>query len=116
MPFILFQKLHMSGPLWKEPPVVPLSYIILSTIQIVKYHDPTYFAHVHICACQDEHCNSNFDRYLSLIYVGSTCGTSKIAKPTVFQVVLRGIGKSFQSAITAPRINLIGYGNATAQS
>ena len=30
--------------------------------------------------------------------------------------VLRGIGKSFQSAITAPRINLTGYGNATAQS
>ena len=52
----------------------------------------------------------------SFIFVGSTCGPSKIAKPTVFQVVLRGIGKSFQSAITAPRINLTGYGNATAQS
>ena len=47
---------------------------------------------------------------------GSTWGPTKIAKPTVFQVVLRGIGKSFQSAITAPRINLTGYGNATAQS
>jgi len=34
----------------------------------------------------------------------------------VFQVVLRDIGKSFQSAITAPRIDLTGYGNATAQS
>ena len=43
-------------------------------------------------------------------------GPSKIAKPAVFQAVLRGIGKSFQSAITAPRINLTGYGNATAQS
>ena len=41
---------------------------------------------------------------------------SKIAQPTVFQVVVRGIGKSFQSAITAPRLNLISYGNATAQS
>ena len=41
---------------------------------------------------------------------------SKIAQPTVFQVVVRGIGKSFQSAITAPRLNLTGYGNATAQS
>ena len=51
-----------------------------------------------------------------LIINGSTCGPTKIAKPTVFQVVLRGIGKSFQSAITAPRINLTGYGNATAQS
>ena len=48
--------------------------------------------------------------------VGSTHGPSKIAKPTVFQVVLRGIGKSFQSAITAPRMNLTGYSNATAQS
>ena len=43
-------------------------------------------------------------------------GRSKIAKPAVFQAVLRGIGKSFQSAITAPRVNLTGYGNATAQS
>ena len=41
---------------------------------------------------------------------------SKIAQPTVFQVVLQGIGKSFQSAITAPQLNLTGYGNATAQS
>ena len=53
---------------------------------------------------------------LTLYFVGSTYGPSKIAKPTVFQVVLRGIGKSFQSAITAPRMNLTGYGNATAQS
>jgi len=44
------------------------------------------------------------------------CGATKIAKPTVFQIALRGIGKSFQSAITAPRMNLTGYGNATAQS
>ena len=41
---------------------------------------------------------------------------SKIAKPAVFQAVLRGIGKSFQSAITAPRMDLTDYGNATAQS
>ena len=41
---------------------------------------------------------------------------SKIAKPAVFQAVLQGIRKSFQSAITAPRMNLTGYGNATAQS
>ena len=50
------------------------------------------------------------------LFVGSTYGPSKIAKPAVFQAVLRGIGKSFQSAITAPRMNLTGYGNATAQS
>ena len=50
------------------------------------------------------------------VIVGSTYGPSKIAKPAVFQAVLRGIGKSFQSAITAPRMNLTGYGNATAQS
>ena len=29
---------------------------------------------------------------------------------------VRGIGYSFQLAITTPRINLIGYGTATAQS
>ena len=55
-------------------------------------------------------------KFFSHFVVGSTYGPSKIAKPAVFQAVLRGIGKSFQSAITAPRMTLIGYGNATAQS
>ena len=50
------------------------------------------------------------------ILVWALSGPSKIAKPIVFQVVLWGIGKSFQSAITAPLMNLTGYGNATAQS
>ena len=54
--------------------------------------------------------------FVSFVLKGSTYGPTKIAKPTVFQVVLRGIGKSFQSAITAPRKARIGYGNATAQS
>ena len=48
--------------------------------------------------------------------LGLVLEPAKIAQPTVFQVVLQGIGKSFQSAITAPRLNLTGYGNATAQS
>ena len=48
--------------------------------------------------------------------LGPANGPSKIAQPAVFQAVWRGIGKSFQSAITAPRMNLTGYGNATAQS
>ena len=33
-----------------------------------------------------------------------------------FRSTPRGIGYSFQLAITAPRLNLIGYGTATAQS
>ena len=33
-----------------------------------------------------------------------------------FRSLVRGIGYSFQLAITTPRINLIGYGTATAQS
>jgi len=33
-----------------------------------------------------------------------------------FRASARGIGYSFQLAITTPRINLIGYGTATAQS
>ena len=41
---------------------------------------------------------------------------SKIATPAVFQAVVRDIGKSFQLAITTSRLNLIDYGNATAQS
>ena len=56
------------------------------------------------------------DSLLFLDSWGALFRPSKIAKPAVFQAVLRGIGKSFQSAITAPRINLTGYGNATAQS
>ena len=51
-----------------------------------------------------------------LNFWGALFRPSKIAKQAVFQAVLRGIGKSFQSAITAPRANLTGYGNATAQS
>ena len=42
--------------------------------------------------------------------------SAQIAMPTVFQVVMRDIGKSFQLAITTSRLNLIDYGNATAQS
>ena len=61
-------------------------------------------------------CNRIARNYLSMIDIGPTYGPSKIAKPAIFQAVLRGIGKSFQSAITAPRMNLTGYGNATAQS
>ena len=41
---------------------------------------------------------------------------SKIALAAMFQATARGIGYSFQLAITTPRINLIGYGTATAQS
>ena len=40
----------------------------------------------------------------------------KIAQSAIFQAVWRGIGISFQSAITAHRLNLICYDNATAQS
>ena len=55
--------------------------------------------------------------YDSFSYISKArLGPTKIAKPAIFQAVLRGIGKSFQSAITAPRVNLTGYGNATAQS
>ena len=54
---------------------------------------------------------------LSLTSKGLILEQSKIAEPTVFQVVLWGWKiKSFQSAITAPRVNLNDYGNATAQS
>jgi len=59
---------------------------------------------------------SYFHPKLSLMFVCDPFESSKIAKPSIFQDVLRDIGKSFQSAITAPRMNLTGYGNATAQS
>lgn len=43
-------------------------------------------------------------------------GPPNIATPAIFQAVVRDIGESFQLAITTPRLYLIGYGNATAQS
>ena len=55
-------------------------------------------------------------RDLLLGVVGPQRRPQNIAKPTVFHVVLRDIGKSFQLAITTSRLNLIDYGNATAQS
>lgn len=55
-------------------------------------------------------------KVLLLERVGPLRRPQNIAKPTVFHVVLRDIGKSFQLAITTPRLDLIGYGNATAQS
>ena len=74
------------------------------------------------CICE-RHCECFFhifvQRTVSLslyLLLGPTNGPTKIAQPAVFQAVWRGIGKSFQSAITAPRMNLTGYGNATAQS
>ena len=42
-------------------------------------------------------------------FTNCTCGP-------YFRSPVRGIGSSFQLAITTPRINLIGYGTATAQS
>ena len=38
------------------------------------------------------------------------------ARRPCFRASARGIGYSFQLAITTPRMNLIGYGTATAQS
>ncbi len=58
----------------------------------------------------------NFKVSLVLNKYRSNEGPRKIAQPAIFQAVWRGIGISFQSAIIAPRMNLIGYDNATAQS
>ena len=43
-------------------------------------------------------------------------GVQKLRSLPFFRETARGIGYSFQLAITTPRINLIGYGTATAQS
>ena len=49
-------------------------------------------------------------------WLGPCMGRQKLQSRLYFKSFLRGIGKSFQSAITAPRVNLTDYGNATAQS
>ena len=42
-------------------------------------------------------------------------GLQKLQSPRYFTWSLRDIGKSFQLAITAPRLDLTGYGTTTAQ-
>jgi len=43
-------------------------------------------------------------------------GEKKLRSLPFFRETTRGIGYSFQLAITTPQINLIGYGTAIAQS
>ena len=57
-----------------------------------------------------------FSEQFHLLLTWSRWEPSKIATPALFQAVVRDIGKSFQLAITTSRLNLIDYGNATAQS
>ena len=46
---------------------------------------------------------------------GHRNGLQKLQSPRYFTWSLRDIGKSFQLAITAPRLDLTGYGTTTAQ-
>ena len=57
-----------------------------------------------------------FSEYFHLLLIWSRWGPSKLATPALFQAVVRDMGKSFQLAVTTSRLNLIDYGNATAQS
>ena len=52
----------------------------------------------------------------SFIKSCSRRSSQKLHVGPYFRSLVRGIGYSFQLAITTPRINLIGYGTATAQS
>ena len=47
---------------------------------------------------------------------GRCIGRQKLQSRLYFKSSMRDIGKSFQLAITAPRLDLIGYGTTTAQS
>ena len=48
--------------------------------------------------------------------IGRRIGRQKLQSRLYFKSSMRDIGKSFQQAITAPRLDLIGYGTTTAQS
>ena len=48
--------------------------------------------------------------------VGSRMSLQKLQSRLYFKSSMRDIGKSFQLAITTPRLDLIGYGTTTAQS
>ena len=62
-----------------------------------------------------KHCVSFI--FLSYNIVQSPVGTFiNCARRPCFRASARGIGYSFQLAITTPQMNLIGYGTATAQS
>ena len=53
---------------------------------------------------------------LGSIAVGSRMSLQKLQSRLYFKSSMRDIGKSFQLAITTPRLDLIGYGTTTAQS
>ena len=54
---------------------------------------------------------------LPILNMGPWWGFQTLRASVIFQTRCpRGIGFSFQLAITTPRMNLIGYGTATAQS
>ena len=82
------------------------SFVVLASNLIVLYYSLYQGILIGYCIGQD----------FCLRIFGPQRRPQNIAKPTVFHVVLRDIGKSFQLAITTPRLDLIGYGNATAQS
>ena len=56
-----------------------------------------------------------FLKKCTLKYNDHRSGLQKLQSPRYFTWSLRDIGKSFQLAITAPRLNLTGYGTTTAQ-
>jgi len=63
--------------------------------------------------------NTNFLHPLRLLFFKISCplkGVQKLRSLPFFRETARGIGYSFQLAITTPPINVIGYGTATAQS
>ena len=53
---------------------------------------------------------------LHQVLIGSRRSSQKLLMGLYFKSQKRGIGYSFQLAITAPPLNVTGYGTATAQS
>jgi len=74
------------------------------------------FALLWACCCRFIRCLRSWWLVLCWLDIGPSRGPSEIASRQYFMSSMRGIGSSFQLAITAPRNFLIGYGNATAQS
>jgi len=96
-----FGYFNMSHLLKSHP--LPLFSFQLYTRSCFKYISVLLFGYLDILSVQ----------FLCRCPVGAFINSD--CRP-YFRASARGIGYSFQLAITTPRINLIGYGTATAQS
>ena len=97
--------------------VLTLSNMTTKLLNLTSSSHVRVFLVFHICHLADhKNCCVSFFFFI-IYYCAVPVGTFiNCARRPCFRASARGIGYSFQLAITTPRMNLIGYGTATALS